>query len=378
MDHTEREPMDLTAEQLPSAEPALVHSQRERLQFNGRAGEYFRIWIVNLCLTIITLGIYSAWAKVRKNRYIYGNLELAGSHFDYTAKPLIILRGRLLALVLLAVYLSSDYFVPMLSGVFVLLLSLATPWLIVRSRMFNMRYTTYRNIRFSFNPVYLEAIKVIFLYGFLSIITLGLAVPYAHFQRNRMLVDNSNYGNLKFKLGELSNKFYAGYGLGALLGICVLVPLGFALFKLSVAAQGDPEEAASILLATAPFLKVAPILIFVFLYFVVLQFVKAYILRATTNGTSIHKEVPDGEVHRLGCDWSMAGMLGIYLVNIVAITLSLGLLVPWAQIRILRYQLNHTWVDVSGSLDNIVTGQLKEVSSLGEEIGDVFDVDIGL
>ncbi len=28
------------------------------LQFTGKAGEYFRIWIVNLCLSIVTLGIY--------------------------------------------------------------------------------------------------------------------------------------------------------------------------------------------------------------------------------------------------------------------------------------------------------------------------------
>ncbi len=35
------------------------------LEFHGSGGEYFRIWIVNLCLTIVTFGIYTAWAKVR-------------------------------------------------------------------------------------------------------------------------------------------------------------------------------------------------------------------------------------------------------------------------------------------------------------------------
>lgn len=42
-------------------------------RFTGNGREYFRIWIVNTLLTILTLGIYSAWAKVRKKRYIYGN-----------------------------------------------------------------------------------------------------------------------------------------------------------------------------------------------------------------------------------------------------------------------------------------------------------------
>ena len=39
------------------------------VEFSGRGGEYFRIWIVNLVLTILTFGIYSAWAKVRTKRY---------------------------------------------------------------------------------------------------------------------------------------------------------------------------------------------------------------------------------------------------------------------------------------------------------------------
>jgi uncharacterized membrane protein YjgN (DUF898 family) len=366
---------DLTADRLTPAQSEVSPLQRERLQFHGKAGEYFRIWIVNLLLTILTLGIYSAWAKVRKNRYIYGNLELAGSHFDYMARPLIILRGRLLALALLVGYLLAGSSFPLLSGAFALLLTLATPWLIVRSRMFNMRYTVYRNIRFSFNPVYGQAIKVILFYGFLSIITLGLAVPYAHFQRNRMLVDNTNFGNLNFQLAELGKKFYTGYALGSLLGVFILVPLGWFAYTTGTTSLADAE--------IAPKLKVAiPFLMFGLLYYVVLQFIKAYILHATTNGATIGeqagKQAPDAEVHQLGCDWSMLGMLSIYLTNIVAIALSLGLLVPWAQMRIFRYQLNHTWVDVSGGLDNVVAGQLTEVSSLGEEIGDVFDVDIGL
>ena len=41
--------------------------------FTGNASEYFGIWIVNLLLSIVTFGIYTAWAKVRRLRYFYGN-----------------------------------------------------------------------------------------------------------------------------------------------------------------------------------------------------------------------------------------------------------------------------------------------------------------
>ena len=71
-----------------SAAKPLDNSQvHHQFQFSGKAGEFFRIWIVNVLLTILTLGIYSAWAKVRTNRYFYSSTTLAGSSFSYLAKP---------------------------------------------------------------------------------------------------------------------------------------------------------------------------------------------------------------------------------------------------------------------------------------------------
>ena len=53
------------------------------LEFHGSGGEYFRIWIVNLCLTIVTFGIYTAWAKVRRNRYFWASTRIAGAGLEY-------------------------------------------------------------------------------------------------------------------------------------------------------------------------------------------------------------------------------------------------------------------------------------------------------
>ena len=52
------------------------------VEFSGSAREYFRIWIVNLCLTLLTAGIFSAWAKVRKKRYYYSHTTLMGLLFN--------------------------------------------------------------------------------------------------------------------------------------------------------------------------------------------------------------------------------------------------------------------------------------------------------
>jgi hypothetical protein len=40
----------------------------EPLVFTGEGGEYFRIWVINTVLSIVTLGIYSAWAKFARRR----------------------------------------------------------------------------------------------------------------------------------------------------------------------------------------------------------------------------------------------------------------------------------------------------------------------
>ena len=45
-----------------SPQPAGQAGGFHRIVFTGKASEYFGIWIVNVLLTILTLGIYSAWA----------------------------------------------------------------------------------------------------------------------------------------------------------------------------------------------------------------------------------------------------------------------------------------------------------------------------
>ena len=91
----------------PDRNPINAPTNRENLpfpvwsnfEFTGTAAEYFKIWIVNIVLSIATLGIYSAWAKVRKERYFYGNTWVNGSSFQYTADPIKILKGRIIAFV---------------------------------------------------------------------------------------------------------------------------------------------------------------------------------------------------------------------------------------------------------------------------------------
>ncbi|HKX64561.1 MAG TPA: DUF898 family protein, partial [Rhizomicrobium sp.] len=117
--------MDTTVDAAPQ-----VPTVRHQMRFEGSGGEYFKIWIVNLALSIVTLGIFSAWAKVRSKRYFYGNTYIGEHSFDYHANPLRILLGRLVALCLLLGYTATIHFMPAATFVWYLVFAVAGPWLI--------------------------------------------------------------------------------------------------------------------------------------------------------------------------------------------------------------------------------------------------------
>src|SRR5690349_21748350 len=117
-------------------------------EFRGSGGEYFRIWIVNLLLTIVTLGIYSAWAKVRKMQYFYRNTRLDGAVFDYHGRPWAILKGRLIVLVLAVAYNVSFKFSLVAGLIAALVFAAAMPWLLAQSQRFRLHNSSYRALRF--------------------------------------------------------------------------------------------------------------------------------------------------------------------------------------------------------------------------------------
>jgi uncharacterized membrane protein YjgN (DUF898 family) len=53
--------------------------------FSGQGGEYFRVWIVNVLLKVVTFGLYTPWARRRTARYFYDHTVLAGHPLEFTA-----------------------------------------------------------------------------------------------------------------------------------------------------------------------------------------------------------------------------------------------------------------------------------------------------
>jgi uncharacterized membrane protein YjgN (DUF898 family) len=67
----------------------------------------------------------------------------------------------------------------------------------------------------------------------------------------------------------------------------------------------------------------------------------------------------------------------IAATNALAIFFSLGLLYPWTQIRYLKYKLEHTSF-ACADYEQFESHGYVSGSTVGEEMVDFFDIDIGL
>ena len=105
---------------------------------------------LNILLTIITLGIYLPWAKVRNKRYFYGNTVLDTHNFEYHATGKQLFFGYLIAMGIFIVFTILSSIAPVISIIIVPILLVAMPWIIWRSIKFNNAMSSYRNIRFGF------------------------------------------------------------------------------------------------------------------------------------------------------------------------------------------------------------------------------------
>jgi uncharacterized membrane protein YjgN (DUF898 family) len=122
-----------------------------RLIFTGSGSEYFRIWVVNLLLVLITLGLYYPWAQVRKRQYMLGNTWLDQHAFEFDAKPRRMLRGTLLVGALLGAYFYANQSNPWSGTVALLILVLVWPAVWLNAKKFRLFHTRWRGLRFGFD-----------------------------------------------------------------------------------------------------------------------------------------------------------------------------------------------------------------------------------
>jgi len=321
-------------------------------QFKGTGPEYFKVWIVNVLLSFLTLGIYSAWAKVRRKQYFYGNTSVAGAAFRYLADPLKILKGRCIVFLGFVGYSVINHFFPIAASILSVGLIFILPWLVVRSLAFNARNSAWRNIRFNFTGTYKDAGEAYLLYSILIPFTLGMIVPYVLFLQKKFVVENSAYGTNTFSFHATSKDYYR-----------IVLKLLFLLI-ISGLILGSVIYLFPKLLLISAFAIVAMYL-YAFAYFSVKSGNLLY------NSSTLLK-------HNFKATMRVIPFLKIVAVNTIATVLTAGLFYPFAVVRSYRYKLEHLFLLPEGDLGQFVAAELKETSALGDEISDFMDFDFGL
>jgi uncharacterized membrane protein YjgN (DUF898 family) len=358
-----------TAEQGAAAatQAAATGVVRYRPEFKATAQEYFRIWIVNLALTIATLGIYSAWAKVRKLRYFYSSTLLAGSALGYHADPIKILRGRVIAAALAAAYFAATRTSPRATFAMLAVIAVATPWLVVKSRIFTMRVTSWRGLRFDFAADYAGAYRTLLGWLLLGIVSFGVLMPRLIRERYRFIVTRSRYGATPFECNPGIGAFYRTV-FGAI-GLSLVLSMVFAVVMVIVASFGKAH------LVPPTLLKYLTTAVVVAWYVILLSVMQGYIHARNLNEVFSHTTLGP---HRLTSRLRATELIFIYLRNIFFIVFTLGMYTPWAQIRLTRYRLEALELEAHGSLDEFVAGAAAAVpAAAGEEISSFLDVDFG-
>jgi len=322
-------------------------------------------------LTIATLGVYSAWAKVRNKRYFYGNTSVDGAAFDYNADPAAILKGRLIAVAVLIVYSVTVQFVPATEPGFWILFLIGLPWLVVRALAFNARNSSWRNIRFEFSSNYREAIKVFIGMPILVVLSLGLAYPYFVCRQKAFVVNNSGYGTTEFDFNAEPGAFYSIYlkAFGLLIVISLLylfvIPAIIPTAGATDTAPPAPPSPEMLMLA------LLPLLVIMTLYMIFMTYIQTATTNLVFNSSRLHDHTMISTLHTGRMFW-------IYVSNLVSIVCFLGLLIPWAKIRVARYRAENLVLNTRSDLDEFVAGEQDRVKATGEEIAEIFDVDLGL
>jgi len=382
------------------------------LEFNGTGTEYFKIWIVNILLTIVTLGIYHPWAKVRTRRYFYGNTELDNANFEYHATGKQLFISYVIAMIIFAIYVGVGQVFPIVSGILAIVFLLAFPWIIWRSLKFNLRMTSYRNVRFGFSgglsgsyATFLGyPIGMVLAMGIVIAVIMGVLVPmlgeavgillvpvlllfyplfFAMFNKisSSYLTNGAHFGQGQFSADFEFKPFFMimlkGMGLGLLLSMVAMIVIGLLAYfvvgpeqissiseQMQGMEQGAQPDASFFMLIFSVYAFLIPVVIYVIAYFKARH--RTYILNETTLDNSINFE----------STLRANKFFGISFTNLLLLIFTLGLAYPWTAVRLYRYSTESIHVGASEGLDGYMSQKGHE-GALGEELGEAFDIDVG-
>jgi uncharacterized membrane protein YjgN (DUF898 family) len=387
-----------------SAPAPLANAQSYPIEFSGTGSEYFRIWIVNLLLIVLTVGIYIPWAKVRKLKYFYGNTRIDGDAMDFHGQPSKMLRGTLIAAAFFGVYTLASQFSLWAGLAAALAFVVVWPVLYRASLKFRLANTSWRGIRMHLKPsslgqVYwavmppnLLLIVPLVLAGYkgsespleggsnqtlwsslvgISLILFALSLPFFLWQIKRFQVSHSAWGPLRMEFRSGFAEMYKIAFKTLFMALLIIAIFAAALLILIPGffsrGLGGAGFFSSILLVMALFIA----------FFVCMNILpRAYFSAHMQN--LVWSRTGNSYV-RFKSDLSSGSYMGLQLKNYGLILITAGLYWPFAMVATRRMQIEAVNLKTRVALDTLTDAARKnETDALGDMAADMFDFDMGM
>ncbi len=319
---------------LNKAEPEQTH----RLCFKGAGGELFGIQLVNLLLTIVTLGFYSFWAKTKVRNYLWSQTELQGERFVYhgTARELmagsfkvgLLVFVPLMALDLVGKFMGANLVVKVIVTFLAYAMILVlTPMALAGARRYRLTRTSWRGIRFSFRGAIKEFVVLFLSGGFLTAITLGLYYPFFDVHRQAFMTNNAFFGNRAFQFDGKGRDLFKPF----LVAMLLFIPtLGLSWVWFAAARQRYFWE------------------------------------RTHLDGVRFKCTVTGGQ------------LLFLYLTNFILLAVTFGLAWSWVMVRNIRFTF--TYLTLEGGMDlSMVRQEVQTATATGDALAGFMDagLDVG-
>jgi len=390
----------------PEAGPDAT-AARERpleIRFTGSGSEYFRIWVVNLLLSIVTLSLYRPWAKLRRLRYFYANTMIDGHALDFHGNPWKMLRGYLLVGAMLVCYSVAGRFSPTAALVALLILAVLWPALLRASMQFRLANTSWRGLRFRFSgnlggayaallPMFVPALALAVMglgvtdrqhppswylkdFGLVMLATV-LVMPLVWWNFKRYQHDHFGLGQWHTKLTTGAGSVYLlclkviGVTLLSFLVVFIALSVGGGVLWVTAWGGRSPEWAHNKALVSALTLFLG--LVF---YFFALMVPMPY---ATSRAQNLIWSHTRSDAVSFRSNLAFGALLKLTLKNWLLMVVTLGLYYPFATAASYRLRVESITPQLSGDLDQLQAQAAGGVSDAsGDAAGDLFGIDIGL
>lgn len=378
--------------------------------FSGRGGEFFRVWIVNLLLTVLTLGFYTPFARRRTAQYFWGHTLVAGSPLEFVAQQRKMVFGFLLLVAIYAAFqLASEGGYDAVVAAMLVGGAVLAPWFWGSAMRFRLNATRWRGVRLQFagrwSEVYRAGWPVFAIAGiwlvlvaaidallpagstpqpnvvapvlgavFVAVVLSLLCIIRLEFNYKSLLVARSRIGGQPGRWKPVFSDFVAiwvatvAVFLGCLLLVGIVVTLALGGSIALAASLRDLGPLAAIVLGAA---------IVVLAFFVLLLVsapARAY--REARMFQLVWDNIGVSRIARFKCDLRPRAYVLLRLKNVLLTLLTLGLYRPVAMVSEYRMKSESVTLHVKGGLDQLAGQLAREEQGLGDAVADAVGLDL--